>query len=184
MGLHFQLGLGRYRQDPDVILVGEIRDEETARMAIQASLTGHMVFSTIHTNTAVGTISRLRDLNIEPYLISSSIKGIVSQRLVRKLCTCATDNVEKVYVNEGLSVISKKNANGCEKCNDSGYLGRTGVFEYIEITEQIKEAIHDEKDEDTIIKMGNPNGIIRSCIGLVESGITSLEEVLPIITNT
>lgn len=137
------------RQDPDVVMIGEIRDLETAEIAIQASLTGHLVLSTLHTNTALGAIPRLCDMGVEPFLLSSSIVGLLSQRLVRKLCdACKTPHPMKederiimdLPVTETPPVIY--DAVGCEHCNNLGYRGRTGIYEIIPMDEQLRGLIH------------------------------------------
>ncbi|MEX2335074.1 MAG: type II secretion system ATPase GspE, partial [Pseudohongiella sp.] len=143
------------RQDPDVVMVGEIRDQETAAIAVQASLTGHLVLSTLHTNTAIGAVTRLQDMGIEPFLLSSSIEVILAQRLVRCLCRqcrepVATDLSEQQRF--GLpagSVVYR--APGCEACNQSGYKGRTGIYELIEIDEELRRLIHDGAGEQTML---------------------------------
>jgi len=124
------------RQDPDVILVGEIRDKETALAAFQASMTGHLVFTSLHTNNTIATISRLFHLGIPPYLVASAIEGIVAQRLVRKICIYCKEekSVDKnllIELNAAQSFNSQKifYGKGCEKCDNSGYLGRVGLFE-------------------------------------------------------
>ena len=130
MGLTFAKGLrALLRQDPDVILVGEIRDLETAQIAIQASLTGHLVLSTMHTNSAVNAITRLQDMGVPSYLIASSLIGVIGQRLLPKVCpTCRTDK-------------------GCAKCGGTGYQGRIGIFEWMQINAQLKHMIHDQDSE-------------------------------------
>jgi len=135
------------RQDPDVIMVGEVRDEETARMAIQSSLTGHLVFSTLHTNDAAGAISRLLDLGVEPYLVSSSLIAVLAQRLVRKICPeCKQEYhpTESELRDLGLTADSGKFfiGAGCSKCFNTGYKGRTGIYELMMVDEQIREMIN------------------------------------------
>jgi general secretion pathway protein E len=135
------------RQDPDVIMVGEVRDEETARMAIQSSLTGHLVFSTLHTNDAAGAISRLLDLGVEPYLVSSSLIAVLAQRLVRKICPECKQEYhpsESELRELGLTADSGKFfiGAGCSKCFNTGYKGRTGIYELMMVDEQIREMIN------------------------------------------
>ncbi|MDN3697640.1 MULTISPECIES: type II secretion system ATPase GspE [Vibrio] len=174
------------RQDPDVVMVGEIRDLETAQIAVQASLTGHLVMSTLHTNTAVGAITRLRDMGIEPFLISSSLLGVLAQRLVRTLCSdCKVpyqaDNEQKKLFNLGSDqelVLYK--AHGCEQCNNKGYRGRTGIHELLMIDESVQELIHGEAGEQAIdkcIRSKTPS-IRDDGLAKVKRGITSLEEVM------
>ncbi|WP_261834485.1 type II secretion system ATPase GspE [Vibrio ishigakensis] len=174
------------RQDPDVVMVGEIRDLETAQIAVQASLTGHLVMSTLHTNTAVGTITRLRDMGIEPFLISSSLLGILAQRLVRTLCNdCKTpydaDAEQKklfgLEADEGLILYKP---NGCEKCGNKGYRGRTGIHELLVVDEKVQELIHGEHSESDIeqhIRKTTPS-IRQDGLMKVRAGRTTLEEVM------
>lgn len=174
------------RQDPDIVMVGEIRDLETVEIAVQASLTGHMVFSTLHTNTAVGAITRLRDMGIEPFLLSSSLIGVLAQRLVRLLCkNCRTpyqpDKSECALL--GLPATNPSTLylpNGCEKCNQTGYDGRTGIYELIEIDDALKRLIHDGSGEHELeqhVRKTSPS-IRADGIRRILAGDTSLEEVL------
>ncbi|HCB13851.1 MAG TPA: type II secretion system protein GspE [Gammaproteobacteria bacterium] len=142
------------RQDPDVVMVGEIRDLETAEIAVQASLTGHLVLSTLHTNSAVGAITRLRDMGVEPFLLSSSLIGVLAQRLVRKLCphckqphsATATD-LETLGINPAAAPPTLYTPAGCERCNQSGYRGRTGIFELVIVDDAMQSLIHEGKGE-------------------------------------
>lgn len=141
------------RQDPDVVMVGEIRDLETAEIAVQASLTGHLVLSTLHTNSAVGAITRLRDMGVEPFLLSSSLIGVLAQRLVRRLCPhckrphpATSTDCEVLGVNPAASPILYIPV-GCERCNQSGYRGRTGIFELVTVDETMQTLIHEGKGE-------------------------------------
>jgi general secretion pathway protein E len=135
------------RQDPDVVMVGEIRDSETAQIAVQASLTGHLVLSTLHTNSAVGAITRLQDMGVEPFLLSSTLLGVISQRLVRKLCPeCKTETQLDPEQMNGFTVTPEDTiykANGCSHCLQTGYRGRTGIYEMIEVDEALSVMIHD-----------------------------------------
>jgi general secretion pathway protein E len=127
------------RQDPDVIMIGEIRDLETAQIAVQASLTGHLVLATLHTNDAAAAVTRLLDMGIEPFLLSSTLLGVLAQRLVRKLCGhCKTHDGHYWH------------AVGCEHCGHTGYQGRVGVYEFLETTEQIRAQIHNRASEAEI----------------------------------
>jgi len=174
------------RQDPDVVMIGEIRDIETAEIAVQASLTGHLVLSTLHTNSAVGSITRLMDMGVEPFLISSSLVGIVAQRLVRVLCkSCRTPyeptDSECGYLNVSLTekpTIYKPN--GCPECNHSGYKGRLGIYEVVEIDEQMRELIHSAAGELELEKYARTSGpsINEDGIQKVLSGVTTIEEVV------
>jgi general secretion pathway protein E len=174
------------RQDPDVVMVGEIRDLETAQIAVQASLTGHLVMSTLHTNTAVGAITRMRDMGIEPFLISSSLLGVLAQRLVRTLCNdCkapyAADGATKQLfgLDEHEELVLHK-AVGCEKCNHKGYRGRTGIHELLMVDETVQTLIHDEAGEQAIEKAvrSHTPSIRDDGFHKVKHGITSLEEVM------
>jgi len=172
------------RQDPDVVMIGEIRDLETAQIAVQASLTGHMVLSTLHTNTAVGAVTRLQDMGVETFLLSSSFLGVLAQRLVRTLCG---DCREEHLADEGeLALLQRTQptkiyrAIGCEQCNYRGYRGRTGIHELLEVDDQVRELIHNggsEFDVERHIRTTSPS-IRHDGISKVLAGITSLEEVL------
>ena len=176
------------RQDPDVVMVGEIRDLETAQIAVQASLTGHMVLSTLHTNSAIGAITRLRDMGVEPFLIASSTVGILAQRLVRKLCpSCRIEAIPNDKDREVLGlatheqpIIFKPNPTGCPSCLELGYSGRTGIYELIEIDENLRTLIHDGADEQIMIKhlRKSTPGILHDGIRRVLNGDTSIEDVL------
>ena len=162
------------RQDPDVILIGEIRDQETAEIAIQASLTGHLVLATLHTNTAVGAITRLRDLEVDSFLLSSTIRGILAQRLVRTLC----DKCKKPTKDNYMAV-------GCSACGDSGYSGRRGIFELITIDENIQQLIHSSTSERKIEAevRKTTKSIFEDGMNLVKQGVTNKEEVTRVTSN-
>jgi type IV pilus assembly protein PilB len=175
------------RQDPDIILVGEVRDLETAEICVRASLTGHLVLSTLHTNEAVGAITRLVDIGIPPYLVASSLRLVVAQRLVRKLCASCKEpyEIKKEELPEGVkintSVIYK--AKGCEKCKYIGFKGRTLIAEVILIDEDIRNVIYKKATPSEIEKIARAKGsrsLLESGIKRVEEGITSLEEVLSV----
>jgi general secretion pathway protein E len=174
------------RQDPDIVMVGEIRDVETAEIAVQASLTGHLVLSTLHTNTAVGAVTRLRDMGIEPFLLASSLVGLVAQRLVRTLCTnCKRSHIPTVAELKTLNVPMSQASgvcapHGCDKCNHTGYIGRTGIYEVVEVNETMRTMIHDGGSEHDMEKYARTRGpgINDDGIRLVLEGKTSLEEVL------
>jgi general secretion pathway protein E len=176
------------RQDPDVVMIGEIRDLETAQIAVQASLTGHMVLSTLHTNTAIGAITRLRDMGVEPFLLASSVVGILAQRLVRKLCihcreeTIANDKDCEIL---GMSktekhIIYRARQDGCDQCLNLGYQGRTGIYELIEIDDGLRTLIHDGADEQIMLAHARTrsSGIRRDGVRRILKGDTSIEEVL------
>ncbi|OBU16035.1 type II secretion system protein GspE [Photobacterium aquimaris] len=174
------------RQDPDVVMIGEIRDLETAAIAVQASLTGHMVLSTLHTNTAVGAITRLRDMGIEPFLVSSSLLGVLAQRLVRTLCSeCrqpyeADTEQKKLFMLTAADSLTLYRPCGCDKCNFKGYRGRTGIHELLQIDEHVQELIHAEAGEQAIekyVRQTTPS-IRDDGLAKVRQGITTLEEVM------
>lgn len=175
------------RQDPDIVMVGEIRDVETAEIAVQASLTGHLVLSTLHTNTAIGSVTRLRDMGVEPFLLSSSLVGLVAQRLVRLLCPdCKAEHQPSSGERQTLGLPATPDAtviysaHGCNKCNHSGYVGRTGVYEIVLVDETIRNMIHDgaaEHEMENYARQKFP-GITDDGFRLVLQGDTSLEEVL------
>ena len=153
-GLTFASGLRSIlRQDPDVVMIGEIRDEETAQIATRAAITGHLVLSTLHTNDAPTTITRLMDMGLEPYLVASSITGVIAQRLVKKICPhCKiaydASTMEKKFLGVDLSTpLTLYKGEGCGYCQHTGYMGRTGVYEIMEITKEHREAI--SKNQDT-----------------------------------
>ncbi|WP_396266947.1 type II secretion system ATPase GspE [Ideonella sp.] len=163
------------RQDPDVIMVGEIRDGETAQIAIQASLTGHLVLATVHTNDAPSTVARLIDMGVEPFLLSSSLLGVLAQRLVRKLCKHCKRRGEDI---DGQP---RWHAVGCPECSHTGYKGRTGVYELMTVTDEVQNMIHSRASDSEIVAAAERGGL-RSMRAdgerLVAEGITSLEEVL------
>jgi general secretion pathway protein E len=174
------------RQDPDVVMVGEIRDLETAQIAVQASLTGHLVLSTLHTNTAAGAITRLEDMGVEAFLLSSSLLGVLAQRLVRTLCTHCKEAHEPDKEERSLLGVTKKEgvliyrAKGCDQCNFTGYRGRTGIHELLLVDEHIRELIHNGKGEQAIekyVRQHSPS-IRADGFSKVLSGETTLEEVL------
>ena len=179
------------RQDPDVVMVGEIRDLETAEIAVQASLTGHLVLSTLHTNTAIGAVTRLKDMGIEPFLLSSSLIGVIAQRLVRTLCShCHTwreaDDFEKdVFKPVSLeSNLKLPVPNGCDFCSHTGFTGRTAIYEIVPIDEQMRRLIHGNAAEYELEEYARKDaGSIRDDgLRKVLAGKTTMEEVLR-VTN-
>jgi general secretion pathway protein E len=190
-GMTFASGLRHVlRQDPDVIMVGEIRDEETARMAVQSSLTGHLVFSTLHTNDAASAVARMLDLGVEPYLVASSLLGVLAQRLVRKLCphcrkSYQPDAVELTELTEEIEshswdgVIHR--SAGCAECIQRGYLGRIGIFELIRMNSDLRQLISEKAESGQLRRAAAKTGFktLRSDgISKVLQGTTSLSEVL------
>lgn len=174
------------RQDPDVVMIGEIRDLETAEIAVQASLTGHLVLSTLHTNTAVGAITRLMDMGIEPFLISSSLVGIVAQRLVRVLCKgcreayTPTPEQCEFLQQDPASPPTIYRAKGCDECNQLGYRGRIGIYEVVETTESISSRIHKRAGELELEREARKlsPSIHADGVRKILEGTTSMEEVL------
>lgn len=187
-GMTFSRGLRAIlRQDPDVIMVGEIRDIETAEISVQASLTGHRVFSTLHTNDAVGSITRMVDMGVESYLVASSLLGAMAQRLVRKLCDDCREEIQPdagerqllgVSAEEQLSIYHPK---GCESCGHTGYRGRTGIYELMVVDDEIRHLIHENGGEQSLRKAAREQGmrtLREDGIAKALQGVTSLEEVL------
>jgi type IV pilus assembly protein PilB len=189
IGLNFAAALRSFlRQDPNIILVGEIRDFETAEIAVKASLTGHLVLSTLHTNDAPSTISRLMNMGIEPFLVASSVNLICAQRLVRRLCTqCKTPHPHAAQAlvdagftpDEAAKVVPQKGA-GCERCNNSGYKGRVGLYEVMEVTDELRELILVGASALELRRKAVDEGMItlrRSGLQKVIEGVTTIEEV-------
>jgi type IV pilus assembly protein PilB len=189
IGLNFAAALRSFlRQDPNIILVGEIRDFETAEIAVKASLTGHLVLSTLHTNDAPGTISRLMNMGIEPFLVASSVNLICAQRLVRRICTqCKEDHphapeamVTAGFTAEESKTVVPKRGKGCERCNGTGYKGRVGLYEVMEITEELRELILVGASSLELKRKAVDEGMItlrRSGLRKVIEGVTTIEEV-------
>jgi general secretion pathway protein E len=187
VGLTFAAGLRAIlRQDPDVVMVGEIRDRETAEIAVQASLTGHLVLSTVHTNDAVGAITRMRDMKVEPFLLASTLRAVIAQRLVRRLCPdCrrpepASDQAARLLgLEEGATVYEPA---GCEACGQTGFRGRVGVFEAVRVDNTIRRLINEGGDEAAIARHAfacAPN-LAAAARALVAAGETTPEEAVRI----
>ncbi len=186
VGFTFATGLRSIlRQDPDIVLVGEVRDDETAEISVRAALTGHLVFSTIHTNNAAATITRLRDMGIEEFLLSSTIAGVISQRLVRRVCqvcskkTPATEVEKKLLSVTGDILLSR--AEGCPVCGMKGYKGREAVFEVMEVGEEIRNLIASGASDMEIEKHSRAAGmrtLRESCLAKVFEGTTTMEELI------
>lgn len=186
-GLTFPAALRSFlRQDPDIIMVGEIRDLETASLAVDASLTGHLVVSTLHTNSSISSISRLEKMGIEPYLIADATVGILAQRLVKRLCDCKKEvkptKIEKIKLglpkDDDTTTIYKPC--GCVKCNNTGYKGRIGVYEILIFTDRLKNAIADERPMSELEEIAREDGLCTlkdSCIKLIKKGITTVQEM-------
>jgi type II secretory ATPase GspE/PulE/Tfp pilus assembly ATPase PilB-like protein len=197
--LTFSTGLRSIvRQDPDIILVGEIRDEETAGIAVNSAMTGHLVLSTLHTNDAATTLPRLLDMGIEPFLVASTVNVAIGQRLVRKICPKCIQSYEvhpeDLETKIPLSVIEKMShgreliqiykGKGCALCHDTGYHGRTGIFEVLEMKDNIRELIMKNANADTIRNTAIKNGMktmFDDALEKVISGVTTLDEMLRVI---
>ncbi len=179
IGLDFASGLRSIlRQDPDIIMVGEIRDLETAEIAIQASLTGHLVLSTIHTNDAPSTVTRLLDMGIDPYLVASSVFGILAQRLVRRVCPHCRE--AGIPLASGSENYRSNRGRGCNECRETGYLGRLGLFELLEVNGAIRQLILERASADVIYQAGVQNGMVslrQDGLTKVAAGVTTMDEV-------
>lgn len=189
-GLTFAVALRSFlRQDPDIIMVGEIRDGETAEIATRAAITGHLVFSTLHTNDAASSVTRMIDMGIEPFLLSSSLVGLIAQRLVRRLCPNCKEPVEiddetreLLNIEEGEEVTVFK-AKGCEHCNNTGYKGRIAVYEILQVDREIRELISKNANSDDIKDLAIKHGmktLRMNSARLVKNGTTSIEEMMRI----
>jgi MSHA biogenesis protein MshE len=178
------------RQDPDIILVGEMRDQETAEIGLRAAMTGHLVLSTLHTNDAISTALRLVDMGVEPYMVAASLRGIVSQRLVRRVCeTCAEPHeitpamkaIVRAEMGDSTDRLSFRHGRGCSHCNGTGYLGRIGVFEYLEMDESLVDALHTgdpAKFAGAAKKQPGYQPLRRAAIELAALGHTTMDQVV------
>lgn len=188
VGLTFAAGLRSIlRQDPNIVMVGEIRDKETAEIAVRASLTGHLVLSTLHTNDAISTISRLRDMGVEPYLIASSLLGVVAQRLVRKICPdCRKEHVpteqESIMLRgHGMPDHVIYRGSGCGSCNNTGYRGRIAIHEVVTVNDHLRQLITDNASIEELRAAGRAQGMVQLMEDgflKVSKGITTLQEVM------
>jgi type IV pilus assembly protein PilB len=190
IGLNFAAALRSFlRQDPNIILVGEIRDFETAEIAVKAALTGHLVLSTLHTNDAPSTISRLMNMGIEPFLVASSVNLICAQRLVRRICPkCRVPNplppqalVDVGFTPEEAEGVTPMRGEGCEACNHTGYKGRIGLYEVMEITEELRELILVGASALELRRRAVEDGMIslrQSGLQKIGAGVTTIEEVV------
>ena len=190
-GLTFETGLRSIlRQDPDIIMVGEIRDKETATIAIQAALTGHLVFSTLHTNDAASAITRLIDMGVEPFLVASSVSAVIAQRLVRTICDrCKEAYTPPAEFLKRLGVSGLENpvlyrGKGCTHCRNTGYSGRTGIFEILTMNDEIRELTMARSSFDVILKSAQKAGMrtmTEDAISKASKGTISLEEALTVL---
>ena len=178
------------RQDPDVVMIGEIRDQETASIAVQASLTGHLVLSTLHTNTAIGAVTRLHDMGVEPFLLSSSLEALMAQRLVRLLCpNCKKEHRATESESARLNIPVGTNVFGpvgCDQCNHTGYKGRTGIYELIPVDDDLRLLIHEGAGEQKMLAHARKHSksIDQDGREKVIHGLTSVEEVLRVTATT
>lgn len=188
IGLNFANTLRHIvRQDPDIIMIGEIRDLETAEIAIQSSLTGHLVFSTLHTNDAPSAITRLLDMGVEPFLLSSTVRGILAQRLVRVICPVCKDVDESPLSMDEMSMLGLGSdtvlyrGRGCDECAHTGYFGRQGIYELLVVTEEIRKVILRDVDSNRLRAIARSGGMVTLLeygARLVQAGVTTLSEVL------
>jgi type IV pilus assembly protein PilB len=190
IGLNFAAALRAFlRQDPNIVLVGEIRDFETAEIAVKAALTGHLVLSTLHTNDAPSTINRLMNMGIEPFLVATSVNLICAQRLVRRICKECKEEasmptnalVEVGFDPDEASQIKVHKGRGCSNCNNTGYRGRVGLFEVMEISEEVRELILSGASAMELKRQSIDEGMIdlrRSGLEKIKAGLTTVEEVV------
>jgi type IV pilus assembly protein PilB len=175
------------RQDPDIIMIGEMRDEETAEIAVRAAITGHLVFSTLHTNDAPGAITRLEDMGVADYLVADALVGVIAQRLVKRLCPeCKLKDktnakeMEMLGIPEPMTIYRPR---GCQFCNNTGYKGRIAVHEIMYMNENMRSAVVREKNLEVLRGLARENGMVtlrNSCFELVEKGITSIQELMTV----
>jgi len=177
------------RQDPDVVMVGEVRDLETAEIAAQASLTGHLVFSTLHTNDAPSSIARLLDLGVEPFLVTATVEGVVAQRLVRRICeNCKTpfeptedQLMELKLTPEDVHGKQFHYGRGCNKCNKTGYRGRTGIYEIMVFNDEIRELIMNHASTNVLRSAAQKAGMVllrENGMAAIYNGVTTIEEIV------
>jgi general secretion pathway protein E len=192
INLTFASGLRSFlRHDPDVIMVGEIRDQETAEIAIQASLTGHLVFSTLHTNDAAGAFTRLIDMGVEPFLVASSLLASMAQRLVRRLCKVCKEPFVPSDIELAQLGVTREHLDsmgghlfrprGCDMCNQTGYKGRAGIYELLHVSNPIRQLVMNRTDAGTIKKLAMDEGMVslrEYGANVVLNGVTSIEEIL------
>ena len=182
------------RQDPDVILVGEVRDAETARIAMQAAQTGHLVLTTLHTDDAPSVVTRLTDIGVEPYVIASATVGVVAQRLVRRLCSnCRRQYTPPPDVLRAMNISEADAANiqfyrpvGCDQCHQTGYRGRIGIYEVMKVTDKLRRLITSKASEDAIREAAQSAGMLSlgdDALAKVKAGVTTAEELLRVVTE-
>ncbi|MBI3893844.1 MAG: type II/IV secretion system protein [Candidatus Wallbacteria bacterium] len=192
-GVTFAVGLRAIlRQDPDIIMVGEIRDAETAQVALQAGQTGHMIISTVHANSAAGAFARLIDMGLEPFLLASSVSGVVAQRLVRRLCpACRTEATPKAELLKGLGSqvpggLRFYEGKGCEGCNGTGFRGRLAIFEFMKVNETISKSMMGKATSQELLQVARQEGmltLLEDGLIKVAQGLTSLEELVRVVVG-
>ena len=175
------------RQDPDIIMIGEMRDEETAEIAVRAAITGHLVFSTLHTNDAPGAITRLEDMGVADYLVADALVGVIAQRLVKRLCPeckqkdkTTAKEMSMLGLHEPMTIYRPR---GCQFCNNTGYKGRTAVHEIMYMNENMRSAVVTERNLEVLRGLARENGMVtlrKSCFELVEKGVTSIQELISV----
>ena len=178
------------RQDPDIIMIGEIRDEETAEIAVRAAITGHLVFSTLHTNDAPGAITRLEDMGVPDYLVADALAGVIAQRLVKRLCPACkkrgktnAKEMEILGITEPVSIFRPQ---GCQFCNNTGYKGRIAIHEIMYMNENMKNEVARNKNLEVLREMAAKNGMIslwESCRNIVLGGVTSIQELMTLTSE-
>jgi type IV pilus assembly protein PilB len=190
IGLNFAAALRSFlRQDPNIILVGEIRDFETAEIAVKAALTGHLVLSTLHTNDAPSTVNRLMNMGIEPFLVASSLNLVCAQRLVRRICRNCTEPdpmpppalMQAGFSAEDANTVTPNRGKGCERCNNTGYKGRVGLYEVMEVTDELRELILVGASSLELRRKAVDEGMIslrHSGLRKVKEGVTTIEEIV------
>jgi type IV pilus assembly protein PilB len=193
IGMSFSAALrALLRQDPDVIMLGEIRDAETANIAVQASLTGHLVLSTLHTNDAPASITRLINIGVEPYLISSAVNAILAQRLVRKICShCKedyepTEEMREFLALQGFPSDKTVRGRGCDKCRKTGYAGRLGIYELLVMDDSLRDLVTANPDVTNLRKVCRERGLVtlrEDGVQKVMKGLTTVDEVLRVTEN-
>jgi type II secretory ATPase GspE/PulE/Tfp pilus assembly ATPase PilB-like protein len=178
------------RQDPDVLMIGEMRDPETAAIAVQAAMTGHLVFSTVHTNDALGALTRLVDLGVAPYMIAATVEGLLAQRLVRRVCPECRERYRpdpsavRALAPVSVDSMTFERGAGCARCRQTGYFGRIGVFEAVEIDDELRDALLLRADKPRLQDIARRAGMItlrEDAWSKVRAGITTLEEVLRVV---
>jgi len=192
VGFTFAKGIkSLLRQDPDIAMIGEIRDKESAKIAIEAALTGHFVFSTLHTNNSPGAIMRLMDMGIEPFLINASLTGVLAQRLVRKICSNCVQTIEPTYQEQTLMDFLKIESRhilkgmGCASCDETGYKGRTGLFELLVMTDELRSLIVEKPRFNDISFQATKDGMItllQDATKKVQDGIITLQELTRVVS--